>query len=407
MTLSKRPSRAKSTVGSGVMLLATLGAVACDSRPSATTVSVDTTAAGIVNVTYAALPATPSFELRTDLKIGHEPDVVFGDIRGLELAGDSLVLILDSQLSELRAFDLSGAERAVVAKKGKGPREITAANGIWIDDAGAYWIYDHGKYRLTRLLPHGEVETMPLFVPGYGYRWNGGVTSDGRVWSAWNYSDQPRARPEPGVVNGTSRAYYKIFDPATQAADSVFVGEASYRSIAVPSGFASVPFMPERLQALDRSGAIWTAQSGTYRLIRLSARGDTTLVITAAAEPPTVTSKERAEAIADIEAFMERAGRIRVDWDAVIPKTKPILRQLSVDDRGNAWVQRETGTTTVLEGYDREGRFLGRFGLPYKVFRYVPPVLKRGWLLAVQVDSLGVQSVVGSKLPAVSGAALK
>jgi len=363
------------------------------------TVSVDTTATGVIQVSYSAIPAAPSFELREDLRIGRDPDVVFGDIRGIELAGDTAVLILDAQASELRSFDLSGVERALLARKGEGPHEIVSANGIRIDHEGAVWINDHGKGRLTRLLPGGGVETMPRFVHSYGFRWEGGVTVDGRLWSHQTHSVTPTGPREPGIAEGVSRSYFLAFDPDTQATDSVLLGEDSYKSIALPRGGVSMPFMPNRLQSLDPAGAIWTAWSGTYRLARLDPSEDTTLIVDVAAVGPAVSPEERAEEIADIEEFMETAGRVHIDWDAVIPETKPVLRQLVVDDHGNVWAQREVEERTIFDGFGPEGLFLGHIVLPYTVSRYVPPVMKAGWFVGLHTDALGVQSVIGSRLP--------
>lgn len=69
-----------------------LALVGCDrgnEQLGSPTVSVDTTATGVVQVSYSSIPAGPSSEPQEDLRIGRDPDVVFGDIRAIELAGDT------------------------------------------------------------------------------------------------------------------------------------------------------------------------------------------------------------------------------------------------------------------------------------------------------------------------------
>ncbi len=367
--------------------------------PPSTAVSFDTTSSGVLVASYPSVPVAPSFSADVDLRLGSEPGIAFGDIRGLEFTSDSLVIVLDHQASEVRSFDLLGNELGLLAKEGQGPTEITSANGLWLDTQGALWINDHGNSRLTRIHPDGEVTTVPFFVRGFSYLWDGGVTIDGRVWSQWSHSDQPSGPREPGVVSGTLRSYYKSVDPTTGEVDSVFVGDGPFRSLVLPMGGAQVPFIPQRLQAIDRTDAIWTAVSDDYRITRLTLAGDTTLVIDVEAERPPVSTEERRKEIARLEKFMETAGRIDVDWDDVIPEYKPVLQHLVSDAAGNVWVQREGPEWPVLEGFSPQGEFLGRVSLTYPVFPYFPPVVRHGWLLTVQTDSFDVQSVVGSRLP--------
>lgn len=372
-----------------------------DGRPGA--VTVDTTVSGITRVTYGSIPRGPLFNLTADLEIGRGAGVVFGDIRGIALAGDSLVLVLDYQASELRAFDLSGADRGLVMSKGEGPREIETANGVVLDDHGGYWINDHGRFRLTHILPDGRVETVPFFVPGFQYLWDGGVTDDGRIWTAWSHGSGPPPSRRLGLVSGTSRGYYKSYDPATGMVDSVFVGETTGESIVLPRAFVSVPFQPKRLEVLDPAGAIWTAMSDRYRLVRLSLSGDTLLVVDVQAEAASVSPDEREKAIASVEKYMAGASRVAVDWDAALPERKPILQHLAVDDKGNVWVQREAAGKPVLDGYTERGGFLGTLAPTYTFYQYFPPVIRGHWLLAVHSDSLDVESVIGSRLPTLGG----
>lgn len=188
---------------------------------SGTAVTVDTLPNGAIAVSYPEIPREPAVRLDADLHLGASTDLEFGDIRGIAVDLDGSILVLDHQASELRRFSATGEELEVVATEGDGPHEIRAANGVRVGDDGSYWINDHGKSRLTRLLPDGEVETLEFFVRGFQYFWDGAVTTDGRVWSAWSHTDRPLGPREPGIVEGVSRSYYKRIDPVSGLVDSV------------------------------------------------------------------------------------------------------------------------------------------------------------------------------------------
>lgn len=389
-----------------VGVLAALAAFGCEpaaERPAAAPeVAFDTTEAGVVHARYGAIPAEPAHELDVAFEIGTGPDVVFGDVRGVALAPDESVLVLDHQASELQRFDTTGALVEVVGTSGEGPREIASANGVDVDAEGAIWLNDHGRRALTRWRPDGGFETVPSFVNGYSYLWNGGVTDAGRVWVQWSHVDDdvgPAGTQEPGLVTGTRRSYYKRMEPGTGAVDSVLVGPEPFRMLRLERGYANVPFSPERLQTVDRTGAIWTAVSDDYRLVRLTPDGDTTVVVDVAAEPPPIGEDDRRAAVGRIEEFMERAGRIAVDWGEVLPDRAPVLQHLTTDEHGHVWVQRKGERGPVFEAFAPDGRFLGRYRAGYAAFEGFPPVVRGGWLLAVQADSLDVQSVVGLRLP--------
>jgi hypothetical protein len=367
------------------------------------TVQWDTLGSGVVFAQCQRLPEEPRWTVEADLRLGSvdgESEAVFGEIRGIDVDGQGRLLVLDHQASEIRAFAADGSLLELVAAAGEGPREIGRANGIRVDADGALWIHDHGRMRFTRLLPDGEVETYPFFVPGFGYLWEGGITVDGRVWSRWTHSDVPLGPPEPGVRYHESRAYYKSFDAQSGTVDSVFIGVAPLHSIAVQRGVMSVPYSPTLVHALDPAGFIWTAVSNEYLLAKQTMSGDTVLVVSAGCEAPLVTRAEREEAIARAEQFFERAGRISVDWDDVLPDLKPVVTQLAVDDRGRLWIVRATAEGHVLDVFDTQGRFLGTIVPAFEFVESFPPVVRDERLYLLQRDSLDVPFVVGAPVPA-------
>jgi len=117
-------------------------------------------------------------------------------------------------------------------------------------------------------------------------------------------------------------------------------------------------------------------------------------------EPPLVSEDEKDRAITRLDEFMQRAGRVRVDLRDVIPVRRPLIQHLTTDDDGNVWVQRQGDDegTTLFEQFSSEGRFLGQYVAPYVAHQFLPPTIRRGWLLAVQIGEFDVQSVVGFRL---------
>lgn len=385
-------------------------AAGCDGARSggAEAVTRATTPGGWERVTYDVPPEGVEGELSLDLELGSleggEGEVYFGDIRGIEIDAEGELLILDYQASEIHAFDFEGNHLGLRHGSGEGPREVAEANGLFVDDGGDLWINDHGKMRLTRIRTDGEVATYAFPLPRYGYLWSGVVGSDGRFWETFTYRDPDQTRPDPGYVESTSSVGVLAVDPASGARDSLPIGEATSRGIALERGFAGVPFAPARLQALDPDGYLWTmASSDTYHLTRIElATGDTLVEVDLPVRGPVVEPAERRAEIERVEEFMERAGRTSVDWDDVLPERKPAAYQISVDADGNAWVlrQREADARWVADVVAPDGRWLRTWVLPFEPLRYYVPVIRDGWFFTVRTGEFEEPYVVGSQVHA-------
>ena len=224
---------------------------------------------GVQWVVYDKIPMTPRTVLRPAFTVGHTSEITFGDVRGVTITDENTVLVLDHQASVIRAFDLGGNNLGIVMDSGEGPREIRSANGILVDSSGAVWVNDHGKGRFTRLLPSGDVETFPRFAGAWGFRWDGSVSEDGRIWDQRNHVSRAPGGSELGLAQRTGHAYYKYLDRTNGEVDSVFVGLAPFHYLNLERGTISVPFRNERLHTIDRSNAIWTAMSKEQYVLTL------------------------------------------------------------------------------------------------------------------------------------------
>ena len=370
----------------------------------------DTLPGGVERVRYGPLPPEEPPPLVPDLSIGvveGDPNFIFGDVRGIEVGSDGAIYVLDFQAAELRAFEPDGSFRRMVAREGQGPGEIRQANGLARAPDGTFWVQDHGQWQLLRLTPEGEeVERIPMFVRQFGYLWDGSVDDAGRIWTSESRSLAPRrGEPEPGLNEGAGEHLLVTHDPAAGTQDSIPLGVREFRSfvVALEGGwsFWSVPYQPSLLHAVDPAGGVWVATSDAYRIARLDAGGDTTLVIEVDLPAPPVTAADRARFV---EASRERdpdQEPIARQIAQVMPETKPVLGQLVVDDRSRLWVRRfeEEGDPAHFDVFGPTGDYLTSVRLGFQTPAHFPPRIRDGRLHTLAVDDLDVPSVVRVNVP--------
>jgi hypothetical protein len=371
----------------------------------------DTLPGGAVLLRYGALPEPVADGVSFDLRIGVlEGDAaeVFGDIRSIEADEDGTIYVLDHQASEVRTFDADGRFLRTLTRRGQGPSELTAANGMAFDREGTLWIQDHGQWRFIGVDRLGEeIGRVPMHVLSYGYVWDGTVDNRGRFWKPVSHSDQPHVfPPDPGLVERRARSYVKWLDPMTEESDSVFMGEVTQRMHVTRTSNGgwmnrSIPFSHRPIELVDPGGGFWLASEESYRIVRLGESGDTVLVLEVDVAPEQVTSQDRERFI---ESTLEQSPdqrRAIEEMVSLAPSTKPVIDQLILDDEGRLWVRRRTAEDEEVR-YDlfaREGEYLGSERLPFRPALYLPPRIRHGNLYALTTDSLGVHSVVRARLP--------
>lgn len=388
-----------------------VGPTGCDgpgeAHHSDVSVRTDTTAGGWVHVRHDALPDRVAWRLVEDLRLGSaaadDTAAAFGDVRGVaSWAGDGIA-VLDHQADEIRLFGPDGAYLGVLAGPGEGPGELGSTNGLVTAPDGGMWVNDHGNRRLTRFHPDEPVRTMRRFVGSYGYLWDGGVGPDGRVWDFTFQFPEPYD-PTPGVKQGRIVHWAKVADPSSGAVDSLEVVVETTRGIALPRGSIAIPFGSSVHRALDPvGGSIWVGHSDAFRFTRISLEGDTLAVLEAAVAPEPVREDERTEAIDRAEAFMERAGRVEVDWDALIPAAKPLFDQLVVDGSGRLWVRRAESGRRVYHVFEARGAYVGRVEAPSGIHGEFRPVIRQDTWLGLVTDELDVPYVLRAALEAPGG----
>jgi hypothetical protein len=173
-------------------------------------------------------------------------------------------------------------------------------------------------------------------------------------------------------------------------------GETSYMSV-------EVPFTTRNLWRLGPEGEILSVHTGAYTLATLGPRGDTLRIVSREFEPSPVTDAEVEEALGELARFT-KAGGI-VDRER-IPRVKPALKDVWIDDRGRTWVQPGRNGTDigVLDLFDEVGRYLGPVDVSFAIQIQPPPIIRGNRFLAVTKDAMDVPYVVIGRvvLPALS-----
>ena len=367
---------------------------------------------GAALVRYASLPAIDSVgpevtEAHVDLRIGtvdgDDPGYIFGDIRGVQAASDGTIYVLDYQAVEVRAFSPDGEYLNTIVRHGEGPGEIGEANGILLSGDTLLWIHDHRQSVVIGVDPAGEeLRRFDKPVRAYGYIWVGAFDDKGRYWRETRHSDEDEEyrEPEPGLLTGSYRRYYKSHDLSSGAVDSVYLGEDTFRNYMVRMGdgrmFFDIPFGASEVSVVSPSGDLWHANTASYRLTRTGEDGDTLVVIEAALPALPVTPEDRSSYVqrwVDVDPEARRGAEAAAE---LMPDVKPLLEGLFLDDEGQLWVERATPNDVppFYDLFSQDGDYLGSVRLAFEPRPYSKVSVQHGNIYTWVVDELDTPFVV-------------
>ena len=374
-------------------------------------VSRSTLPNGAELVRYGSLGLGSVPTMSADLSIGvveGDPHEIFGDVRSVDAGRDGTIYVLDTQASEIRAFDGQGRFLRTVASRGEGPGEISEANGLILLGDSLLWVQDHGKWLMLALRPEGgELTRVPMPVRNHGFAWNGTVDDAGRFWKPDSHSDDPQVfPPEVGLAQGTVRSYMKGHDPRTGVTDSVFLGEVGYRALVSrlgSSGWASsrVPFDARPVTTVDPRGGFWHTETASYRIAHLDPNGDTMLVIETDVPSLPVTDDDRSIYVENGAERGPEYRRIAEEVAALMPEWKPVIETLVADDEGRVWVERSMpeGKAPVYDVFTGDGDYEGTVQLGFRPADYLPIRIRHGNLYAIVPNEVDVHTVVRAPIP--------
>jgi len=345
--------------------------------------------------------AQAQWNLVEELRIGtgdSEPHT-FTDIRGIAVGTGGRILVLDYKVQEIRMFDAAGTFLKLAARRGQGPGEISTANGLAQGADGTIWVNDPANSRFSLFKPDGSFLRQHIVpIRSYGFIWNGTVDARGRV------NDPLFIDTSKGDVAMRIRR----IGPDGATGDSLDISCRLARSPVAPwiarskngqMGMA-VPFTASASIRLDPRGFAWCTPGDVYRVARVRLGGSDTLAVAERRiEPVAVTAAERAAVIARTDSALKQYETNNVDYSQM-PRVKPFIEGLEVDDAGRLWVRRPAPdrTITVFDVFDEGGRFLATVRAPFRIDPYRHPVIRGDVVHVVVIDDDDVQNVVRARI---------
>lgn len=351
-------------------------------------------------VVSSSLGAQASWSLVENLRIGSEEDgpYLFTQIRGVAIGERGSIFVLDFRTQEIRLFDSQGKFVKRVARSGSGPGEIKNANGLLIGTDGRVWVNDPNNSRYSVFTPSGDFATQHLFSPwGFGYTWQGMFDRSGSLLEYVSVSEGNRRQGKVRRVSADGAKVDTIPLPECENRASR-EAQAGYQTQSGQArSFFGVPFLASPIRAWDASGFIWCSSNDRYEILKIRLiRGDTVLRINSPRAQIAVTDAEREAAFAPIRAAFARSGQPAPDL-GLIPKVKPALQVIDVDDSGRLWVRATTNDTTrtVFEVWDgTSGRQLATVNAPWRVASGWRPLIRGDTMHTVILDENEVPVVV-------------
>jgi hypothetical protein len=357
-----------------------------------------------VGATLALLLLTPelgaqtSWTLEETLRIGgaESGPALFVQARSIDVDAKGRILVYEKQTQDIRMFGPDGKFIRTIGRVGSGPGEMRNAEGIVIDRRGRIWVRDAANARFTIFNGEGEFEknwTMK-FCWSQG-SWFPQVDREGRI------VDYDCVVPAGG---GRSVGYAVVAYRGDQSGVDTLSTRPECGSRELSEGstwitrsekstmYRQIPFAAFPFTALGPGGESWCApNSSRYEVMRLVAGAKDTIRISRSFAPVPVTKAERDS----IVASMEEKGPTGLDFSR-IPRTKPAIDRITVDDQGRPWIRRTNAKGEVtFDVYSTSGQLiasaeLGRYRNP----AYLPLVIRGNNVYAVVLDEDDVQHVV-------------
>ena len=361
----------------------------------------------LVSVVAMPLPALAQarWTLKETLRIGggESGPTMFVQTRSIDADSKGRILVYDRQTQDIRMFAPDGKFIRTIGRLGSGPGELRNAEGIRLDHQGRIWVRDAANARFTVFNGEGEFEknwTMK-FCWSQG-PWNPQVDRQGRI------IDYDCVVPSGG---GRAMGYAVVaYRPDLSGVDTLSARpECGSRELSdagtwitrseKATMYRSIPYAPFPAGVLGPSGETWCApNTSRYEIMRFAAGSRDTVRISRNTTGVPVTRDERDSVI----ATFEEKGPSGLDFSR-IPRTKPVIDRLTIDDKSRLWVRRTNAQGTVeFDIYGANGQQLATVALgKYRSPTYLPFVVRGDHVYMVVLDEDDVQHVVRFQLTGV------
>ena len=327
--------------------------------------------------------------LEPDLVIGgaSEGPESFADIRGLVVDSLGRIYVLEFDAKEIRVFDSTGVFQRTLGREGQGPGEFVYPDGLMLGTSGNLWVDDPRNHRVTVFDSTGAVTSYGRQARSYGYILNGGLDPEDRYYAMVLIHRDTSAIP-----------MLERWDLAAGMVDTLpwpeCPAEPSKSFWSFERGSMMIPFATRTQQWFDGHGYIWcgdTRRAAAYRIPLGDSLFDRSYE--ANVERAMVTGEEREAAIARAREFMARVGPGDADFDD-IPETKPVLKAVDSNARGEVWMRVEGRDGDEVLVFDSTGVQRARAAVPSTLSQWLPLRFHENHVYAVATDSLDVPSIV-------------
>lgn len=324
------------------------------------------------------------------------------DLRDFAVGIDGRVYLLENTVKQVHVYLPNGRYSKSFSRDGSGPGELRDANGILVGPDGALWINDHGNGRISNYSPDGSfVRQIRSYALGYSFRWEGFVGADGYLYDPL-YGARPRESPAMHVLQ-RRRLDGSVLDtltivscPGDSERKTVFRAESKNGD----SRFTQIPFVAQRLSALDPRGAAWCNVGSAYRILRLDLKsGAVSAEATRTVERYAVPRATRDSAIAAIRTAVARYDASDVDF-SLVPNEFPYVRAMTVDDRGRLWVRRALADPrrSEFDIFDEQGRFLATATFAVRTSAFARLRVRGDSVYAVTLDDDDIPNIVRARI---------
>ena len=345
--------------------------------------------------------AQAQWTLVEELRIGaaETEATTFADVRGVVVGTNGQIFVLEFRTQEIRAFDATGKFIRNIARRGAGPGEIANANGLIHAPDGTIWVNDPGNSRFSVFKPDGSfLRQYVVPINSYGFIWAGVI--------------DPKNRINDPVFISAGRS-----GPSLQAVRRVSPEDAMTDTVQFPCGndakgmvwsakskdrgrYMTVPFSAIPVRLLDSRGFVWCSTGDRYRIVKTQlGRVDTLTLIERTVPPVPVPVAERNAQIARTDSAVKGYETADVDYSQM-PKIKPAIVDLAVDDAHRLWVRRSTNdaNVTMFDVHDDKGALVATVRAPFKVRTMWRPVIRGDVFFAATEDEDDVQYVVRARI---------
>jgi len=302
----------------------------------------------------------------------------FGSVRGLALAGDTLV-VLDRQAQVLRLFDVDGTPIRAIGGRGGGPGEFGFVDGVVSTEPGLLHAHDVERMAIHEFSVDGDLRRSIRHVPGAA----GGFAALLRVESVtydWIFDFQS---PKVGrAARDESLVRFRPIrvDPVSSAVDTF---PPVYWDLDDSGGRLNPLGGDVQVAVTPNPEQFWFGMGAEYEVALRTLGGDTLRILSLddfdrAAVPAAV-----ADSIQDTDP----------DAAADLPAQYPAIDFLLSDGQGHLLVvPHATGVDrrSVVDVFDESlGTYLGRVTLPIPLAAFPKPVVSGDLMLAAVDGPLG------------------